>query len=112
MLVPGLSSAKRGVLLGSVVEVRGRRVVAETVMDVSAGDGIAFDGDRTQDAQQGGRVYEVVRRGSQVELGFARGAIDVERLWCGQKIWKTEDPRLTARLRKTFDGHAISPAAP
>jgi putative protease len=49
-------------------------------------------------------VYEVVPRGDTLELGFARDAIDFARLRPGQAIWKTDDPKLTARLRKTFVG--------
>jgi putative protease len=104
-LVPGLSSAKRGVLAGRVKAVYGRRVrIRPTVSleSVSPGDGIVFEGDRERGEEQGGRVYEVVVRGEDLELGFGRNAIDTARLWSGQQIWKTDDPQLTARLRKTF----------
>ncbi len=104
MLVPGLSSAKRGVLLGEVQAVRGRRVVAKLMGEVAPGDGLVFAGDRELGDEQGGRVYEVFPRGAHVELGFGRGAIDLARLTPGQQIWKTDDPQLTARLRKTFSG--------
>ncbi|MEX2092207.1 MAG: peptidase U32 family protein [Pirellulales bacterium] len=46
MLVPGLSSAKRGVLLGEVIAVRGRRVLVALRGPVAPGDGIVFAGDR------------------------------------------------------------------
>lgn len=107
MLVPGLSSAKRGVLLGSVREIRGRRVVvtlANRDFSVAPGDGVVFEGDREHGEDQGGRIYEVTPRGSDVELGFARDAIHTCRLHAGQQIWKTDDPRLTAKLRKSFSG--------
>jgi len=104
LLVPGLTSAKRGVLLGEVIGVRGRRVLVASRGPVAPGDGIVFAGDREQGTEQGGRVYEVVERGSDVELVFAHDAIDVSRLVPGQQIWKTDDPQLTARLRKTFTG--------
>ncbi len=105
MLVPGLSSAKRGVLLGTVKGIRGRRVLialAGSATAVAPGDGIVFDGDRERGDEQGGRVYEVHGSGAIVELGFGHDALDVSRLHPGQKIWKTDDPQLASRLRKTF----------
>ncbi len=104
MLVPGLSSAKRGVRLGAVVAVRGQRVRVRLSGEVAAGDGVVFAGDREQGREQGGRVYEVLQKGQDVELTFGREAIDVGQLEPGQEIWKTDDPRLTSRLRKTFAG--------
>ncbi|MCO6456415.1 MAG: U32 family peptidase [Pirellulaceae bacterium] len=113
MLVPGLSSAKRGVLLGQVERVRGERVVVRLAAPVAPGDGVVFEGDRAAGQEQGGRVYHVRSQGrlvtepvvdGTVELSFERSAIDVERLSPGQQIWKTDDPRLTQRLRKSFAG--------
>jgi putative protease len=105
MLVPATSSAKRGVLLGEVVQVRGQRVVIDAVKEVAPGDGVVFSGDRERGDEQGGRVYEAVKRGKLVELAFGRGAIDFTMLHAGQQIWKTDDPQLTNRLRKTFTGN-------
>jgi putative protease len=104
MLVPATSSAKRGVLLGKVVQVRGQHVVIDALGEVAPGDGIVFEGDREHHQEQGGRVYEVTSRGKLVELAFGRDAIDVSELHAGQQIWKTDDPKLTSRLRKTFTG--------
>jgi putative protease len=71
---------------------------------VAPGDGVVFDGDREQGNEQGGRVHGARSRGRLVELRFGRGAIDFSRLRVGQRMWKTDDPQLTARLRKTFAG--------
>ncbi|MCA9270862.1 MAG: U32 family peptidase, partial [Planctomycetales bacterium] len=112
-LVPALSSAKRGVRLGSVVASRGDRVRVELAAAVAPGDGVVFQGDRASGQEQGGRVYEVFQRGRKtadpvsggaVELAFARDSIDFSRLHAGQAVWKTDDPKLTARWRKTFSG--------
>lgn len=110
-LVPGLSSAKRGVLLGRVVQVRGGRVAVQLAASIKPGDGVVFAGDRASGQETGGRVYEVFQRGTRlteavhhgkVELAFAHGAIDFSLLWAGQPIWKTDDPQLTNRWRKTY----------
>jgi putative protease len=117
MLVPALSSAKRGVLLGRVRQVSGNRVTVELRASIKRGDGVVFAGNRAdstaENAEQGGRVYEVFRGresltepidAGQVQLTFAHGAIDFARLFEGQQIWKTDDPELAARLRKSFEG--------
>ena len=113
MLVPARSSAKRGVLLGTVKGIHGQRVAVELACSIARGDGLAFEGDRAANDEQGGRVFEVFRRGESVdqpvssgvvELAFQHGAIDYSRVWIGQEVWKTDDPQLTSRLRKTFTG--------
>jgi putative protease len=112
MLVPGLSSTKRGVLLGEVVRVRGGRVEVRLEGSVARGDGVVLEGDRAANAEQGGRVYGIFVRGRPMELAeggiveieFQRESMDFSQLQIGQKIWKTDDPKLTARLRKTFTG--------
>lgn len=110
-LVPGTESAKRGVLTGEVVEIRGGRVVVELQGPLKRGDGVAFDGDRLGGHQQGGRLFGIwadgrsidgeVRSG-RVELEFGRGAIDVQKIAGGARLWKSDDPALNKRLRQSF----------
>ena len=117
MLVPATSSAKRGVRLGTVAEVRRDRVVVDLATGlaggVKRGDGVAFDCGQTGDDARGGRVYEVFQQGrsstaavvgGRVELTFGHGRLDFAAIRPGQAVWKTDDPQLTARLRKTFTG--------
>lgn len=113
MLVPATSSAKKGVSLGRVSRVLHDTVEIRLESPVKRGDGIAFEGDRQANEEQGGRVYGVLIRGRQqedevasgiVELEFQHDSIDFSRLWPGQQVFKTDDPQLTARLRKTFSG--------
>ena len=77
------------------------------------GDGVVFDGDRARGEEVGGRVFAVYRNGRSVEgplatgvveLAFGRDRIDARRLKLGQKVFKTDDPQLTQRLRRTFTG--------
>lgn len=111
MLVPARSSDKRGVFLGTVRSVRNGRVAVELAASIKRGDGVVFDCGRAEDDQQGGRVYEVFSRGRSltepinsglVELTFAHGAIDFADVHVGREVWKTDDPELTIKLRKTF----------
>jgi putative protease len=112
LLVPATSSAKRGVLLGQVRAISRDRVTVELSRGVHRGDGVVFAGDRAENEEQGGRVYEIFSAGRAVdesaagqvaELAFGRDAIDLSRLRPGQPLWKTDDPQLTRRLRRTFE---------
>jgi putative protease len=119
-LVPAISSAKRGVRLGTVAAVRGGRVVVDLAPTlaggVKRGDGVALDCGATADEAVGGRVYEVWQAGEsrteavaagRVELSFAFGAFDMAVVQPGQAVWKTDDPELAARLRKSFAGDSL-----
>lgn len=110
-LVPGTESAKRGVLVGEVVNVGGGRVTVELSGPISRGDGVAFDGDRVGGHQQGGRIYGIwvagksvdgVVRSGEVELEFGRDAINTMKIASGSRVWKSDDPALNKRLRRTF----------
>ena len=77
---------------------------------VKRGDGVAFAAGATSDDAVGGRVYEVFaeRRSltervdaGVVELAFAADAFDPSGITVGRRVWKTDDPELTSRLRRT-----------
>jgi putative protease len=112
MLVPGLSSSKRGVLLGTVTAVHHDSVSVNLEYRVAAGDGIVFEGDRSTGSEQGGRVFEIFRDGvlqkgtveeGTVRLGFDYRGVDLSCLRPGMKLWKTDDPQLNHELRRSFD---------
>jgi U32 family peptidase len=112
-LVPGNSSAKRGVLVGKVVAQRGERITVDLTHPIGKGDGIVFEGNRAKGQEVGGRVYEVIVQGisldapqaGRVEWMFERGLMKKAELYAGQQIWQTDDPRLTKKLKATFSGH-------
>jgi putative protease len=109
-LVPGNSSAKRGVEVGRVVALRGERVTVELNVPIAKGYGIVFEGDRAAGREIGGRIYEVIVKGrsvneptaGRVEWLFERGLLKQAELHAGQRIWLTDDPRLTKKLRASF----------
>jgi putative protease len=113
-LVSGASSANRGILLGHVNAVRRGRVAVELRRSVKRGDGVVFETNAQDESPSGGRVYEIFHKGlsvvevspdsqaTTVELAFQHGAFDFHALRPGQAVWKTDDPHLTGRLRKTF----------
>jgi putative protease len=121
VLVRGDYAKKRGIPLGTLESIGRNGVVLSAQAPVKAGDGVVFDGDeRTGRPEQGGRVYQVLPRKKQggdaardlsaatqpgvVELRFGRGDIDLGLLEAGQRVWKTDDPELTRRLRQSFEG--------
>ena len=124
ILVRGDYAKKRGIPVGSVKSCSGSGVRLMLTAAVKAGDGLVFDGDEaTGRPEQGGRVYEVIPLGSKseswndtgapsganmrhVELRFGRGAIDLRAVEPGQKVWKTDDPDLTRRLRRSFENES------
>lgn len=111
MLVPADNSAKRGVQVGRILSVKQDSAYVRVTRGVQAGDGIVFESPRFGDTPQGGRIYQVRSEGRRldgaclagdVELFFADGSIDFDRLFPGQPVWKTDDPHLTKRLRRSF----------
>jgi putative protease len=116
VLVRGDRSKKRGIFLGTVASVTRDGVRLELAAPVKSGDGLVFDGDEARALpEQGGRVYEVLRPGragnpkdglstGAAELRFSRRDLDLGRIRPGQRIWKTDDPELSRRLRRTFEG--------
>ena len=114
VLVRGDHAKKRGIFLGTVTGTSGSMVRIDLAAPVKPGDGVVFDGTE----EQGGRVYEVVRAGKNrgkdtsnhalstglADLGFGHHDLDVRKLRIGQRVWKTDDPELSKRIRATFEG--------
>lgn len=124
-LVPATSSAKRGLLVGTVERIVGERVRVRLQRPVKAGDGVMFDIGRAQNEQPGGRIYEVRVNGrrwesttdssermegldmtspqSLVELAFAHDSLPFDEILPGHTLWKTDDPAVSRTLRRTYD---------
>ncbi|MEN6450397.1 MAG: DUF3656 domain-containing protein [Thermoguttaceae bacterium] len=110
-LVLGMTSAKRGTLLGQVTAIHGGRVSVSLADSVRRGDGVVFDGDRADDTEVGGRVYEIFQdgrpareaaAGQTVELAFRHGTVEAGGIRAGGRIWKTDDPQADRQLRKSI----------
>lgn len=118
-LVHGRFGTKRGVYLGTVAEVRKEGVVLRLEAPLKPGDGVVFDAGRPEGKEEGGRVFEVhpVRaaplpgsgrpgNGGFSLLTFGWGHLDLRQVRPGNKVWKTSDPELEKRLRRSFAGDA------
>jgi putative protease len=103
-LVHARFGKKRGVYLGEVAGVQDERVSLKLEGPLKPGDGIVFDAGRPEEKEQGGRVYEIKNGHHSSTLTFGRGDIDFSRVHVGNKVWKTNDPELDKRLRRSFEG--------
>ncbi len=111
-LLDGTFPKSRGVFLGTVKKVLKQAVLVELESPLKRGDGIVFDaGDPTQN-EEGGRVYDILNRGKKVEgsaekglyeIVMGRNDVKLSRIHPGDRVWKTNDPELNKRLRKTFE---------
>ena len=98
-LVHARFAKKRGVYLGQVEKVKGDRVFATLESPLKPGDGVVFVGRE----ERGGRVYGVEEDGDRAALTFGKGSLDLRQIRSGDELWKTSDPELDRRLRKTFN---------
>ncbi|OAX46389.1 U32 family peptidase [Paenibacillus sp. AD87] len=112
-LVDGTFPKSRGVYLGRVDQVLRDGVVLKLDAPVKRGDGIVFDAGDPTKKEEGGRVYDVRRKGvkleGEAEEGWivdvvpGRSDVDLRRVKVGDKVWKTNDPALDKRLRQSFE---------
>jgi putative protease len=105
-LVHARFGKKRGVLLGAVRSIEREKVWVKLEAPLKAGDGVVFDSGRPDENEEGGRVHEVAPAGESTAIRFGRGDVDFSRVHVGDKLWKTSDPALDQRLRKTFSSAA------
>lgn len=110
-LLDGTYPKSRGVYLGKVLHVGKDHVVCNLEAPLKRGDGIVFDAGSPEEKEEGGRVYDLRRKGKKIE-GEAVGRVEIvpgrydvnlRKVHVGDKIWKTSDPDLDRRLRKTFE---------
>lgn len=111
-LVEGTFPKSRGVFLGRVKQVLRDAVLVELEAPVKRGDGIVFDAGDPTKKEEGGRVYDLRRKGAKlegeapgglIELVPGRSDVDLSRVHVGDRVWKTSDPALDKRLRATFE---------
>ncbi len=115
-VVNGRAPRHRGVLMGSVSNIYGERIVLKphenhTIAPLKAGDGVVFDAANwrsPEDREEGGRIYGIdALPTGEIELRFGPQAIKTNRIRVGDLIWRSHDPELD-RAAKPF----LEPAAP
>lgn len=115
-VVRGRAPRHRGVLAGKVTK-RDRDSVAiepapsHHVAPLKPGDGLVFDAAdwrSPEEPEEGGRLYQVIeQRDGSIELRFANGAVDFNRIRPGDLVWRTHDSDVDRAARPYID-----PAAP
>ncbi|MFT4587106.1 MAG: putative protease [Limisphaerales bacterium] len=98
---------KRGVYLGEIKGVKGQVLLVDIDGALKAGDGVVIDTGTGDDNEQGGRVFSLHSKGRLTQICFRHGQIDPRRVRDGDKLWKTNDPELDRRVRKTFAGDEV-----
>lgn len=112
-LVDGTFPKSRGVYLGTVEQILRDGVVCRIHAPLKRGDGIVFDAGDPTKKEEGGRVYDLRRKGVKLEgeagegwiidIVVGRNDVDLRRLNVGDRIWKTNDPALDKALRQTYE---------
>jgi len=103
-LVHARFGKKRGVYLGEISRIAQDGVALVPQAPVKPGDGVVFDGGNPAQREEGGRIYQVERRGPLTWLRFGRRDVNLQRVRVGDKLWKTSDPALTKALGQTYGG--------
>jgi putative protease len=110
-VVRGRAPRHRGVCMGRVAQVSEQSIVIEpgeanAVAPLKPGDGVVFDAAdwrSPEEKEEGGRIFQVERRGANLELRFGNGAIDVRRIRRGDLVWRTHDPDIDKAARPYLD---------
>ncbi|MDZ4741878.1 MAG: U32 family peptidase [Verrucomicrobiota bacterium] len=106
-LVHARFGKKRGVFLGVISRVGDIFVEFRAEAPLTEGDGIVFDQGKDTDQEQGGRIWRIDRKGEMARISFEPGKIDFLQLREGNRIWKTNDPRLDRKVRATYETDKI-----
>jgi len=106
-VVRGRAPRHRGVWMGRVARVAESGIWIEPnetndLAPLKPGDGVVFDAAdwrSPEEPEEGGRIFEMERRGGKLELRFANRAIRTERIRRGDLVWRTHDPDVDKAAR-------------
>lgn len=99
-LVPGLSSNKRGVPVGTVSRVIGERINVDLQHGLKKGDGIVIAGDRASGQEIGGRIYQIYqdrrrcddRVAGRVQIELQAGVVPRDVDLAGRTVFLSHSP--------------------
>lgn len=110
-LLDGTYPKNRGVYLGKVEKVLKDGILCHLENPLKRGDGIVFDSGHPERKEEGGRVFDLRKKGKKIdgeiqtgwiEIIPGRTQINLKKIKPGQKIWKTNDPHLDRQMQQTF----------
>ncbi|OIJ15704.1 peptidase U32 [Anaerobacillus arseniciselenatis] len=111
-LLDGTFPKSRGVYLGTVKKVLKDAILCQIEAPLKRGDGIVVDAGRPDQKEEGGRVYDIRKKGKKIdgeardgliEIVPGRHDVNLTKVRVGDKLWKTSDQQLERRLQKTFE---------
>ena len=114
-VVNGRAPRHRGVLMGRVTRATAEAVTIEPaeahrMSPLKPGDGVVFDAAdwrSPQEPEEGGRLFQVMEQGGQIEMRFGNGALNAGRIRRGDLVWRTHDPDLDKLVRPYVE--AVAP---
>lgn len=108
-LTHGKFGKKRGVYVGEVTRCERGWVDVKlaTRIPVKAGDGVVFDAGEDRNKEQGARVWKVA--GERLLFHREKSGLDWRRIEVGQKVWKTDDPKLNNVLKASWKNARLEP---
>ena len=92
----------RGLKVGQVISVGTQSVIVRADHEVRPGDGVVFDAAdwrSPNEPEEGGNIYGVQGNASSLEIRFAAGSVDFNRIRQGDWVWRTNDPKLLVQLK-------------
>jgi U32 family peptidase len=107
-VVSGRAPRHRGVRMGRVARVTADGVIvqpsaAHAIAPLKPGDGLVFDAAdwrSPEEREEGGRVYEVrALKNGQLDLRFANGALNFNRIRAGDWLWRSDDQDIVKAAR-------------
>ncbi|MEO0414372.1 MAG: DUF3656 domain-containing protein, partial [Verrucomicrobiota bacterium] len=99
-LVHARFGKKRGAYVGRISETGKDWIeVKKLITPVKNGEGLVVDTGGDTNREQGGRIFRVDGN----RIYFQRGKVNMHFVSEGDRLWKTDDPALSKRLKKSWD---------
>ncbi len=97
-LVEGTYSSHRGLELGRVQEVRGKKIIIDSTHPLRAGQGVVFE---TREGEKGAKIFalKVLKNSSELELHEFK---DMGLVQVGQRIWLNSDESITKETKRAI----------
>jgi putative protease len=95
-LVEGTYSSHRGLELGLILEVRGKKVIIQTPQLLKAGQGVVFE---TREGEKGAKIFALKTTKTSVELELHEFK-DFSLLQAGQRVWLNSDESITQETKR------------
>lgn len=95
-LVEGTYSSHRGLELGLILQVRGKKVIIQTPHALKAGQGVVFE---TREGEKGAKIFALKTTKTSVELELHEFK-DFPLLRVGQRVWLNSDESITQETKR------------